>query len=43
MGAGLRIKIPGLSNIPLALDFGFPIRREATDEREVFSFRLGMF
>jgi outer membrane protein insertion porin family len=42
VGAGLRIMIPMLSPAPIALDFGFPILKKATDERQVFSFTLGL-
>ncbi len=39
-GAGLRLSIPGLTQIPLAFDFAFPIMREDTDEERVFTFTL---
>jgi len=38
VGAGLRISIPQLGPVPIALDFGFPIVKEATDETRIFSF-----
>jgi outer membrane protein assembly complex protein YaeT len=42
VGAGLRIMIPMLSPAPIALDFGFPIMKKSTDDRQVFSFTLGI-
>jgi outer membrane protein insertion porin family len=40
VGAGLRLYIPPLGPVPLAFDFGFPVRKQETDERRVFSFSL---
>jgi len=37
VGVGLRLYLP-ISPIPLALDFGFPIVKEDTDEERIFSF-----
>jgi len=37
VGVGLRLYLP-LSPFPLSLDFGFPLAREASDDRRVFSF-----
>lgn len=42
-GFGLRIMIPQLGPVPLALDFGFPIVRGDTDREQVFSFWIGLF
>ncbi len=39
VGFGLRIHVPILG-VPIALDFGFPISYEGTDDRQVFSFSL---
>ena len=39
MGFGLRILVPGLQ-LPIALDFGYPVIYEETDERRVFFFSL---
>ena len=39
VGFGVRIQTP-VFQIPLALDFGFPILREETDELQVFLFQL---
>ncbi len=37
-GVGLRIRIPGLGNLPIALDFAWPLRRQDTDRLRAFSF-----
>ena len=42
-GGGLRIVVPMLGPVPIALDFGFPIVQEPTDRKQVFSFWLGFF
>ena len=39
-GFGLRVQLPILGRLPLALDFGFPINK---DREQVFSFWLGFF
>jgi len=40
-GFGLRITIPAMGPAPIALDFGFPISSNPTDDEEVFSFFVG--
>ncbi len=40
-GFGLRVVIPAMGPAPLAFDFAFPISKEPTDDREVFSFFIG--
>lgn len=42
IGTGLRIYLAAFGQAPLALDFGFPIVDEETDEREVFSFSVDL-
>jgi len=42
VGAGLRISMPMLSPAPIALDFGFPLMRKATDDKQVFSFTVSL-
>ncbi len=42
-GFGLRIAIPMLGPVPLALDFGFPINRIGTDRTQTFSFGVGIY
>lgn len=41
MGAGLRITIPWMGSVPIALDFAFPLSKNEYDETEVFSFTMG--
>jgi outer membrane protein insertion porin family len=43
LGFGLRIQIPALGPMPLALDFAKPIRQQDGDEKETFSFNFGNF
>ena len=42
IGAGLRLTIPQMGPVPLAFDFAFPILKEDIDERQVFSFYVGI-
>lgn len=42
-GFGLRINVPMMGPVPIALDFGFPIVRAATDRTQLFSFGIQMF
>ena len=42
-GFGLRITIPAMGPVPIALDFGFPIVKGPEDRTQVFSFWVGMF
>jgi outer membrane protein insertion porin family len=41
VGVGLRLKIPGMGPLPIALDFGFPVRQANTDIKQMFSFYIG--
>lgn len=43
VGAGLRISVPALGPLPLALDFGIPLNRGRGDIRQVFNFSVGVF
>jgi outer membrane protein assembly complex protein YaeT len=43
VGFGLRIVVPMLGPVPIALDFGFPIVKESFDNKQVFSFWVGFF
>ena len=43
VGFGLRICVPMLGPVPIALDFGFPIREAPSDYKQVFSFWMGFF
>jgi len=40
-GVGLRLRVPEMGNIPIALDFGFPFAKEPDDDTQVFSFTIG--
>jgi outer membrane protein insertion porin family len=40
-GFGVRFQLPMLGQVPIALDFGFPIVKASTDQKQVFSFWLG--
>lgn len=42
-GFGLRLIVPMFGPVPIALDWGFPIVKKDTDDREVFSFWVGFF
>ncbi|MBQ6158774.1 MAG: BamA/TamA family outer membrane protein [Thermoguttaceae bacterium] len=39
-GIGMRISVPMLGPAPLALDFAFPVVKNDTDEKEIFSFSI---
>jgi outer membrane protein insertion porin family len=41
VGFGVRFRVPFLGPVPFAFDFGFPLRDEPDDERQVVSFSLG--
>ncbi|RMH03446.1 MAG: hypothetical protein D6702_06050 [Planctomycetota bacterium] len=42
-GFGVRIRIPFMPTMPLALDFGWPLQSERYDDERVFSFTFGNF
>lgn len=42
-GVGLRIVVPMLGPVPIALDLGFPIVKGPGDKEQVFSFWVGFF
>jgi outer membrane protein assembly factor BamA len=42
-GVGLRIIVPMMGPVPIALDFGFPIVRGQGDHEQIFSFWVGIF
>jgi outer membrane protein assembly complex protein YaeT len=42
-GAGLRVIVPMLGPVPIALDFGFPIVKSHQDHEQIFSFWVGFF
>jgi outer membrane protein insertion porin family len=41
-GFGLRITIPAMGPAPIAFDFAFPVVSQSSDQKEVFSFFLGI-
>ncbi|MDF1660855.1 MAG: outer membrane protein assembly factor BamA [Planctomycetota bacterium] len=40
-GFGFRVRVPGLFEAPVSLNFAFPLRSRRMDDEEVFSFNLG--
>jgi len=42
VGFGVRITIPFLGQIPIALDFGFPITKAKQDDTQILSFSFGV-
>ena len=42
-GFGFRMAVPALGPLPIAIDFAFPLNRAAWDNRQVFSFYVGLF
>ncbi|MEZ6188812.1 MAG: outer membrane protein assembly factor BamA [Planctomycetota bacterium] len=41
-GAGLRLSVPGVFPAPVALDFGFPLRKLDDDDEELIAFSVGV-
>ena len=41
-GIGMRITVPAMGPAPIALDFAWPVEFADTDDREVFSFHIGL-
>jgi outer membrane protein insertion porin family len=41
IGFGIRFIIPQLGNIPVKLDFGFPVTKRSEDERQTVTFDIG--
>lgn len=42
VGTGLRLTIPAMGPVPIALDFGIPIMQQDDDNRQIFAFYLGV-
>lgn len=42
-GIGVRVRIPFMPQLPLALDFGWPVQSLEGDREEVFTFSMGKF
>ena len=40
-GVGVRLLIPAMGDIPVMLDFGFPLVKDDQDDRRTFNFTLG--
>ena len=43
LGFGLRFQLEPLGNVPIALDLAWPLNADEPDDRQVFSFSLGVF
>jgi outer membrane protein insertion porin family len=43
VGAGIRVAIPALGPLPLALDIAFPLNKTSGDNTQVFNFSVGVF
>ncbi|MCH2115304.1 MAG: BamA/TamA family outer membrane protein [Pirellulales bacterium] len=41
-GVGLRVSVPAMGPAPIALDFAWAANHAATDDRQVFSFSMGL-
>jgi outer membrane protein insertion porin family len=41
VGFGVRLTLPIFGQVPIALDFGFPITKDRTDDRQIVNFSLG--
>ncbi|MDZ4689564.1 MAG: BamA/TamA family outer membrane protein, partial [Planctomycetaceae bacterium] len=42
VGAGLRVTVPGMGPVPIALDWAVPIMKEDIDREQLFSFYIGI-
>ncbi|MCI0589647.1 MAG: BamA/TamA family outer membrane protein [Planctomycetes bacterium] len=42
-GVGVLIRLPFAPMLPITLDFGVPLRKESTDDTQVFTFSIGNF
>ncbi|MEZ6124236.1 MAG: outer membrane protein assembly factor [Planctomycetaceae bacterium] len=42
VGLGLRVVVPAMGPVPLAFDFGFPIKSAKFDDERIFSFYVGI-
>jgi outer membrane protein assembly factor BamA len=43
IGAGIRVSIPMLGPLPLALDFAIPLNQAPQDKKQLISFSMGVF
>lgn len=42
VGVGLRVVVPAMGPVPLAFDFGFPVKSAEFDDERIFSFYVGI-
>jgi outer membrane protein assembly factor BamA len=42
VGAGVRLTLPFLSQVPLAIDFAVPLTKSGEDDKQLISFSLGI-
>ena len=42
VGLGLRVVVPAMGPVPLAFDFGFPVKSASFDDERIFSFYVGI-
>ena len=42
VGAGIRVTIPAMGPVPIALDWGIPVIKQDFDDRRLFSFYIGI-
>jgi len=42
VGFGIRLTLPFFGQLPIALDFGFPITKDDQDDTRIFSFAMGL-
>ena len=42
VGTGLRITVPAMGPVPIALDFAVPLMKDSTDVTQIFSFYIGV-
>ena len=43
VGTGLRLSIPALGPLPLALDFAVPVNQGPNDHKQLFNISVGLF
>lgn len=42
VGAGLRVQVPGMGPVPIALDWAVPVKKASFDREQLFSFYIGI-
>ena len=43
LGVGVRLMVPMMGQVPIALDFGFPVNKAPGDKEQMFNFWVGFF